>query len=180
MYSKKRKITLSPGKQLTALIINHPSLVNLVDDLDVLAKSDDDDIKLFLKLYNLLKANPDYKASNVFSYWSSLDENQSELETLKYLAASELYHPPAGTGRDDDKEFMEAVDHVIQSTFTSLPIIDQAKVLVSINQLNEQQVKRLHKIHVLLPDNDETSELKGVVKQRLVQLTQEDSNGNNK
>jgi hypothetical protein len=46
--------------------------------------------------------------------------------------------------------------------------------------LNEQQVKRLHKIHVLLPDNDETSELKGVVKQRLVQLTQEDSNGNNK
>ena len=180
MYSKKRKITLSPGKQLTALIINHPSLVNLVDDLEVLAKSDDDDIKLFLKLYNLLKKNPDYKASNVFSYWSSLDENQSELETLKYLAASELYHPPAGTGRDDDKEFMEAVDHVIQSTFTSLPIIDQAKVLVSINQLNEQQVKRLHKIHVLLPDNDETSELKGVVKQRLVQLTQEDSNGNNK
>ena len=75
---------------------------------------------------------------------------------------------------------MEAVDHVIQSTFTSLPIIDQAKVLVSVNQLNEQQVKRLHKIHVLLPDNDETSELKGVVKQRLVQLTQEDSNGNNK
>ena len=75
---------------------------------------------------------------------------------------------------------MEAVDHVIQSTFTSLPIIDQAKVLVSINQLNEQQVKRLHKIHVLLPYNDETSELKGVVKQRLVQLTQEDSNGNNK
>ena len=73
---------------------------------------------------------------------------------------------------------MEAVDHVIQSTFTSLPILDQAKVLVSINQLNEQQVKRLHKIHVLLPD-DETSELKGVIKQRLVQLTQEDSNGSN-
>ena len=151
-----------------------------MDDLEVLEKSDDDDVKLFLKLYNLLKANHDYKASYVFSYLSSLVEIQSELETLKYLAASELYHPPAGTGRDDDKEFMEAVDHVIQSTFTSLPIIDQAKVLVSINQLNEQQVKRLHKIHVLLPDNDETSELKGVVKQRLVQLTQEDSNGNNK
>ena len=45
MYSKKRKITLSPGKQLTALLINHPSLVNLVDDLEVLEKSGDDDIR---------------------------------------------------------------------------------------------------------------------------------------
>ena len=167
---KKAKIKMSPGKQLVALLINHPSLINLVDDSSVLIKSKNQDVQLFLKLYNLFKENPEYKASNVFSYWSGLHEDRSELELLKKLAASELYHPPAGMGRDDDKEFSEALEHVIQSTFTSLPILEQAEVLINLDSLTEKQIKRLHKIHLQLPSDNETKEIKSIVKQRLVSL----------
>ena len=167
---KKAKIKMSPGKQLVALLINHPSLMNLVDDSSVLIKSKNQDVQLFLKLYNLFKENPEYKASNVFSYWSGLHEGRSELELLKKLAASELYHPPAGMGRDDDKEFSEALEHVIQSTFTSLPILEQAEVLINLDSLTEKQIKRLHKIHLQLPSDNETKEIKSVVKQKLVSL----------
>lgn len=167
---KKAKIKMSPGKQLIALLINHPSLINLVDDSNVLVKSNNQDVQLFLKLYNLFKANPEYKASNVFSYWSGLNEDRSELELLQKLAASELYHPPAGTGRDDDKEFAEALEHVIQSTFTSLPILEQAEVLINLDSLTEKQIKILHKIHFQLPSDNETKEIKSIVKQRLVSL----------
>ena len=167
---KKAKIKMSPGKQLVALLINHPSLINLVDDSSVLIKSKNQDVQLFLKLYNLFRENPQYKASNVFSYWSGLHEGRSELELLKKLAASELYHPPAGTGRDDDKEFSEALEHVIQSTFTSLPILEQAEVLINLDSLTEKQIKRLHKIHLQLPSDNETKEIKSVVKQKLVSL----------
>ena len=167
---KKAKIKMSPGKQLVALLINHPSLINLVDDSSVLIKSENQDVQLFLKLYNLFKENPEYKASNVFSYWSGLHEDGSELELLKKLAASELYHPPAGMGRDDDKEFSEALEHVIQSTFTSLPILEQAEVLINLDSLTEKQIKRLHKIHLQLPSDNETKEIKSVVKQKLVSL----------
>ena len=167
---KKAKIKMSPGKQLVALLINHPSLMNLVDDSSVLIKSKNQDVQLFLKLYNLFKENPEYKASNVFSYWSGLHEGRSELELLKKLAASELYHPPAGMGRDDDKEFSEALEHVIQSTFTSLPILEQAEVLINLDSLTEKQIKRLHKIHLQLPSDNETKEIKSIVKQRLVSL----------
>ena len=167
---KKAKIKMSPGKQLVALLINHPSLINLVDDSSVLTRSKNQDVQLFLKLYNLFKENPEYKASNVFSYWSGLHEGRSELELLKKLAASELYHPPAGMGRDDDKEFSEALEHVIQSTFTSLPILEQAEVLINLDSLTEKQIKRLHKIHLQLPSDNETKEIKSIVKQRLVSL----------
>ena len=167
---KKAKIKMSPGKQLVALLINHPSLINLIDDASVLIKSKNQDVQLFLKLYNLFKENPEYKASNVFSYWSGLHEDRSELELLKKLAASELYHPPAGMGRDDDKEFSEALEHVIQSTFTSLPILEQAEVLINLDSLTEKQIKRLHKIHLQLPSDNETKEIKSIVKQRLVSL----------
>ena len=167
---KKAKIKMSPGKQLIALLINHPSLINLVDDSNVLVKSKNQDVQLFLKLYNLFKANPEYKASNVFSYWSGLNEDRSELELLQKLAASELYHPPAGTGRDDDKEFAEALEHVIQSTLTSLPILEQAEVLINLDSLTEKQIKILHKIHFQLPSDNETKEIKSIVKQRLVSL----------
>ncbi len=167
---KKAKIKMSPGKQLVALLIKHPSLINLVDDSSVLVKSKNQDVQLFLKLYNLFKENPEYKASNVFSYWLDLHEDRSELELLKKLAASELYHPPAGMGRDDDKEFSEALEHVIQSTFTSLPILEQAKVLINLDSLTEKQIKRLHKIHLQLPSDNETKEIKSVIKQKLVSL----------
>ena len=59
---------------------------------------------------------------------------------------------------------------MIQSTFTSLPILEQAEVLINLDSLTEKQIKRLHKIHLQLPSDNETKEIKSIVKQRLVSL----------
>ena len=32
-------------------------------------------------------------------------------------AAVEIYHPPTGVGRDDNREFRDALIHVIEKTF---------------------------------------------------------------
>jgi DNA primase len=94
--------------------------------------------------------------------------NQEEAQLLQSLAASEIYHPPVGTGRDDNQEFNDALKHILQSTFDALPIDQKATQLLERKTLNEYEIKQLHRIRMQLPDNEEGSILKNKIKQRLV------------
>ena len=103
--ARASKIRLSPVKFITALLLNHPALAESAEDLGFLEKSDDEDIKLFLRVLDVAKKNPHYKPSHIFAYWLGTHGNQAETKLLQSLAASELYFPPVGTGRDDHQEF---------------------------------------------------------------------------
>jgi DNA primase len=166
--TKVSKIRLTPIKFITALLLNHPALAETADNVDPLRKSSNQDIQLFLRVLDLAKKNPHYKPSHIFAYWLGTYGNQEEAQLLQSLAASEIYHPPVGTGRDDNQEFNDALKHILQSTFDALPIDQKATQLLERKTLNEYEIKQLHRIRMQLPDNEEGSILKNKIKQRLV------------
>jgi len=162
------KIRLSPVKSLTALLLNHPGLAEHADNTDLLENSQDRDIELFMRVLKLVKENPQYKPSHIFAYWLGTHGNQDETKALQALAATELYHPPKGMGRDDHQEFCDALEHVKSSTFNALPAAEKAIHLLQQNSLNEGEIKQLHKIRLQLGEDLQSNELKNKIKQRLV------------
>jgi DNA primase len=167
-HTRTSKIRLSPIKFLTALLLNHPALAESVEDIEFLSLSSDEDTQLFLRVLDVAKKNPHYKPSHIFAYWLGTHGNQTETKILQSLAASELYHPPVGTGRDDHQEFSDALKHVTQTAFEALPIQDKATYLLELKVLGEREIKQLHKIHLQLPTDSQSVELKNKIKQRLV------------
>jgi DNA primase len=166
--TKTSKIRLTPIKFITALLLNHPALAGSVDNIDLLRQSQDRDIQLFLRVLDLAEKNPHYKPSHIFAYWLGTYGNHEETQILQSLAASEIYHPPVGTGRDDNQEFDDALKHVLQTAFNTLPIDQKAIELLKRKTLSEYEIKQLHKIRIQLPDNEEADLLKSKIKQRLV------------
>lgn len=166
--TKASKIRLSPVKFLTALLLNHPQLAEHADDIDLLGTSDDEDMKLFLRVLQVVRDNPHYKPSHIFAYWLGTHGNHNETKALQALAASEIYHPPKGMGRDDHQEFCDALAHVKRSTFDALPIVDKATHLLAKTSLNEREIKQLHKIRLQLGEDPQNTKLKTDIKQRLV------------
>jgi DNA primase len=164
------KIRLMPIKHLTALLINHPELAEHIDNTELLAATTDADTALFLKLLKVVKSNPDYKPSHIFAYWHGTYSNSQETQTLQELAAIELYHPPSGTGRDDNQEFCDAYKHVIKEAFYSLPATDKAEHLLKQEKLDERQIKQLHRLRLELPEDGKSDNLKQQIKQRLLTL----------
>jgi len=165
---RRSKMRLAPIKFLTALLLNHPDLAQHVEDISLLDSSTDADMALFLRVLKVVRDNPHYKPSHIFAYWLGTHGNQDETKVLQSLAASELYHPPKGTGRDDHQEFCDTLAHVTQSAFEALPAGDKATHLLSNQTLNERQIKQLHKIRLQLGDDPQSNELKNKIKQRLV------------
>ena len=166
--AKTSRIRLAPIKFLTALLLNHPSLSEHVDDTALLDDTGEPDTELFLRVLKVVRDNPHYKPSHIFAYWLGTHGNQEETKVLQSLAASELYHPPKGTGRDDDQEFCDTLKHVIQSAFKALPAADKAVHLLVQETLNEREIKQVHKIRMQLGDDPQSIELKNKIKQRLV------------
>ncbi|MCS5587611.1 MAG: DNA primase [Porticoccaceae bacterium] len=162
------KIRLTPINHLTALLINHPELADHVDSTELLESAPDADTSLFLRLLQVIRDNRNYKPSHIFAYWLGAHGNQQETKRLQELAASELYHPPSGTGRDDNQEFCDAFAHVTQKAFYALPAPEKATHLLSLQTLNEREIKQLHKLHLQLPDDPKSAALKKQIKQRLV------------
>ena len=162
------KIRLSPTKFLTALLLNHPALAEHVDDTALLQRSTDADITLFLRVLKVVQDNPTYKPSHIFAYWLGTHGNHTETKILQGLAASELYHPPKGTGRDDHQEFCDALSHVNASAFETLPATDKATYLLTQEALNEREIKQLHRIRLQLGDDPSALILKSQIKERLV------------
>jgi DNA primase len=166
--TKTSKIRLTPIKFITALLLNHPALAGTVDNVDLLRQSQDQDTQLFLRVLDLAEKNPHYKPSHIFAYWLGTYGNHEETQILQSLAASEIYHPPVGTGRDDNQEFNDALKHVLQTAFNTLPIDQKAMQLLKRKTLSEYEIKQLHKIRIQLPNNEEANLLKNKIKQRLV------------
>jgi DNA primase len=165
---RSSKIRLTPINYLTALLINHPQLADHVDNTELLETCADADTSLFLRLLKLVRDNPSYKPSHIFAYWLGANGNQQETQRLQELAASELYHPPSGTGRDDNREFCDALSHVLQQAFYQLPPLQQAMHLLERESLEEREIKQLLKLHLQLPEDAESQRLKQLIKQRLV------------
>jgi DNA primase len=165
---KKSKMRLTPVKHLTALLINHPQLAEHIDNTDLLFSSSDTDTQLFLKLLNVVQSNPQYKPSHIFAYWHGTYSNSQETQILQELAASELYHPPSGTGRDDNQEFCDALKHVLKDAFSQLPATEKAIHLLDQEKLDENQVKQLYKLRLELPADGKSGALKEQIKQRLL------------
>ena len=166
--ARTSKIRLSPIKFITALLLNHPALAEAAEDIGFLKQSTDQDTQLFLRVLDVAKKNPHYKPSHIFAYWLGTHGNQAETKILQSLAASELYHPPVGTGRDDHQEFSDALAHVIQSAFDALPIQEKALHLLEQKTLSEREIKQLHRIRLQLANDQQSSDLKNKIKQRLV------------
>jgi DNA primase len=166
--ARTSKIRLSPIKFITALLLNHPALAEAVEDIGFLKQSTDQDTQLFLRVLDVAKKNPHYKPSHIFAYWLGTHGNQAETKILQSLAASELYHPPVGTGRDDHQEFSDALAHVIQSAFDALPIQEKALHLLEQKTLSEREIKQLHRIRLQLANDQQSNDLKNKIKQRLV------------
>ena len=164
----RSKIRLKPINHLTALLINHPELADHVDSTELLEVAPDKDTLLFLRLLKVIRDNPSYKPSHIFAYWLGAFGNQEETKQLQDLAAVEIYHPPTGVGRDDNREFRDAFIHVIEKAFFALPPYKKACHLLSKQTLNEGEIKQLHKIRLELPDDPESVALKTQIKQRLV------------
>ncbi|MCT2530149.1 DNA primase [SAR92 clade bacterium H921] len=165
---RSTKIRLSPIKFLTALLLNHPALAEHVEDIKFLKNSPDADMVLFLRVLKVVQDNPSYKPSHIFAYWLGTHGNAQETKVLQALAASELYHPPKGTGRDDHQEFCDTLSHVTRSAFEALPAAERAVHLLAQNSLNEREIKQLHRIRMQLADDPQSNELKDKIKQRLV------------
>jgi DNA primase len=165
---RSTKIRLSPIKFLTALLLNHPALAEHVEDIKFLKNSPDADMVLFLRVLKVVQDNPSYKPSHIFAYWLGTHGNAQETKVLQALAASELYHPPKGTGRDDHQEFCDTLSHVTRSAFEALPAAEKAVHLLAQNSLNEREIKQLHRIRMQLADDPQSNELKDKIKQRLV------------
>ena len=128
----------------------------------------DADTSLFLRLLRVIRDNPSYKPSHIFAYWLGTHNNQEETKRLQELAASELYHPPTGTGRDDNQEFNDAFRHVTQNAFYNLPALDKATHLLGLESLDEREVKQLHKLRLELSEDPKSKVLKEQIKQRLL------------
>jgi DNA primase len=165
---KTSKIRLTPIKHLTALLINHPQLAEHIDSADLLFNSSDVDTQLFLKLLNVVQSNPQYKPSHIFAYWHGTYSDSQETQILQDLAASELYHPPSGTGRDDNQEFCDALNHVLKEAFYQLPASEKAAHLLDQEKLDESQIKQLYKLRLELPEDEKSAALKEQIKQRLL------------
>jgi DNA primase len=165
---KTSKIRLTPIKHLTALLINHPQLAEHIDSANLLLSSSDADTQLFLKLLNVVQSNPQYKPSHIFAYWHGTYSDSQETQILQDLAASELYHPPSGTGRDDNQEFCDALNHVLKEAFSQLPPSEKAAHLLDQEKLDESQIKQLYKLRLELPEDEKSGALKEQIKQRLL------------
>ena len=168
--TKVSKIRLTPIKHLTALLMNHPQLAEHIDNTELLEATSDTDTALFLKLLKVAKSNPDYKPSHIFAYWHGTYNNSQETQILQELAAIELYHPPSGTGRDDNQEFCDAFKHVNKEAFYKLPAKDKAMHLLGQEKLDERQIKQLHRLRLELAKDEKSDNLNQQIKQRLLTL----------
>ena len=167
---KVSKIRLTPIKHLTALLMNHPQLAEHIDNTELLEATTETDTALFLKLLKVVKSNPDYKPSHIFAYWHGTYNNSQETQILQELAAIELYHPPSGTGRDDNQEFCDAFKHVNKEAFYKLPAKDKAMHLLGQEKLDERQIKQLHRLRLELAKDEKSDSLNQQIKQRLLTL----------
>ena len=165
---QRSKIRLTPINHLTALLINNPELADHIDSTELLEVAPDTDTALFLRVLKVVRDNPSYKPSHIFAYWIGAHGNQEETKRLQELAAGELYHPPTGIGRDDNREFCDVLAHVTERAFYALPPYKKASHLLSKKTLNEREIKQLHKIHIELPNDPESLALKEQIKRRLV------------
>lgn len=166
--TQRKRLKLSAVKFLTALLINHPELAEDVEDTELLQLSPDPDIPLFLKVLNVIKANPNYKPANLVGYWLGTYGNGDETEQLKLLIGNDLLTPPKNTGRDDHREFNDALSHVTSKAFDKLPPEHKASRLLNKEKLNEQEIKQLNKLWLQLADDPHSVDLKNKIKQRLV------------
>jgi DNA primase len=115
-----------------------------------------------------VQSNPQYKPSHIFAYWHGTYSGSKETQILQELAASELYHPPTGTGRNDDQEFCDVLSHVLKEAFYQLPANEKVSHLLSEEKLNESQIKQLLKLRLHLPADQKSEALKEQIKQRLL------------
>jgi DNA primase len=81
-----------------------------------------------------------------------------------------LYHPPSGTGRDDNQEFCDAFKHVNKEAFYKLPAKDKAMHLLGQEKLDERQIKQLHRLRLELAKDEKSDSLNQQIKQRLLTL----------
>lgn len=164
---RRGKLRLSTAQFLTALLINHPQLAELVEQRELMQQSADPQLKLFLKLLKVVESNPHYKPSNIIAYWMGTHGASDETEQLKLLAAMDLLQPPKQAGRDDDQEFSDALHHLHQQLTQTLPASAQLEQLLAVAKPTEAQIKRLHKLWLSLSDSAPDQALKIKIKQHL-------------
>jgi len=164
---RRGKLRLSTAQFLTALLINHPQLAELVEQRELIQQSADPQLKLFLKLLKVVESNPHYKPSNIIAYWMGSHGAGEETEQLKALAAMDLLQPPKEAGRDDDLEFSDALRHLHQRLTQTLPASAQIEQLLAIAKPTEAQIKRLHKLWLALSGSEADQLLKNKIKQHL-------------
>jgi DNA primase len=116
----------------------------------------------------VVQSNPQYKPSHIFAYWHGTYSDSQETQILQELAASELYNPPSGTGRDDNQEFCDALNHVLKEAFYQLPASEKAAHLLNQEKLDESQIKQLYRLRLELPEDEKSAVLKEQIKQRLL------------
>jgi len=163
------KLRLSSAQFLTALLINHPQLAELVEQRELMQQSADPELKLFLRLLKVVESNPHYKPSNIIAYWMGTHGASEETEQLKKLAAMELLQPSKQAGRDDDQEFADALRHLNQQLARTQPAAAQITQLLSANKASETQIKQLHKLWLTLSDSEPDQALKTKIKQYLAE-----------
>ena len=163
----RNKLKLPPLRFLTGLLINNAELAELVGQNDDLLQPIDNDATLFLKVLEVARKNPHYKPAHFIAYWTGIRGNSDETSDIKNLAALELLHPPRDTGRDDHREFSDALLHVRNKAFNNLPPDQQATLLVAREQLSESDIKRLNSIYLKLFADPTKTQLKLDIKQKL-------------
>ncbi|TFH68740.1 DNA primase [Gammaproteobacteria bacterium LSUCC0057] len=166
---QRSKMRLSSAQFVTALLLNHPQLAELVEQRELMQLSADPELKLFLRLLKVVEANPHYKPSNIIAYWMGTHGASEETEQLKKLAAMELLQPPKQAGRDDDQEFLDALRHLQQKLARSQPAGQQIEQLLAVTRASEAQIKQLHKLWLSLSASEADEALKVKIKQYLAE-----------
>lgn len=157
---------LTPLHWLIALLINHPSLAQQLENTQALLKLELSDIDILQSLFTLLEKNPDYTLNHILGYWRGV-HGQEQGEILAGIAATELANIPSQGAETYVKQAQDIVDSLLRAVVGEQTIEQRIAYLSAKSQLDDHDRNTAFAIWFELPENERSPELINKIKQLL-------------
>ncbi len=142
-HTHKSLFKLTPEKRLSALLLQHPQLVNQLQDWPQL-NSDDADLQRFQAIYELLHQRPHYSINRILGYWRATHGAEATEDLASLVAEDMLASAGDKLSYDAEGEFKSCLAQVKKRLQEAERIENLQKLQSStVSELSKEERKRL-------------------------------------
>ncbi|MEH6469275.1 MAG: DNA primase [Porticoccus sp.] len=163
---REKRVKMPPTHTLIALLANHPELVNLIADVNMLSHLEAEGVDILVPLVKVIQENPTYTLNHILGYWRGIHD-VSQAEQLTEIAATDLLRATPNGNRDNHKEFQDILNQLLRRSTDKLLPMDLLQHLAAKETVDDQDLKNLNTAWLNLPEGQRTEETKALLNQIL-------------